>query len=236
MVVGMRLSNNESIIKPRSHCDKCKKVLSWYELIPVISYIIMGGKCSKCNNKVSIFYPLVELLSGTLFGLSYFAFGLSYNLLISLVISSMVVIIFVSDFKYLIILDQPLIISIVLIIIIKYFSIGIVPTCKYVVSGLVLFLFMFTIKLLGDYFYKRESLGGGDIKLSLLIGLTLGIRLGFVAIVLASLLALPYALVITRKDKYREVPYGPFLILATFIVYLFMNQINLFLYLYFNIL
>ena len=71
MVVGDRLSNNESIVVPRSHCSKCNHILSWYELIPIVSYIIQRGKCKNCHTKLSISYMLIEILSGILFALSY---------------------------------------------------------------------------------------------------------------------------------------------------------------------
>ena len=109
-VVGLRRPLNESIIKPRSHCPKCNHVLSWYELIPLVSYFIQKGKCRNCHKKIAKEYPLIELLTGLLFVLSYFIFGFSYNTLLMLIISSLLVIIFVSDFKYYVILDGPLLI------------------------------------------------------------------------------------------------------------------------------
>ena len=118
-VVGLRIPNGESIIKPGSHCPKCNHKLSWYENIPVLSYIFLGGKCKNCKQKISIIYPIIEILTSFLFYISYKIFGLSEEFFISLVISSLVVIIFVSDSKYMIISDSPLIVSTILILIIK---------------------------------------------------------------------------------------------------------------------
>ena len=70
-VVGYRLPNNISLIKPSSHCPNCNKKLGFFELIPIISYIIQFGKCKKCKQRISIFYPIIELSSGLLFALSY---------------------------------------------------------------------------------------------------------------------------------------------------------------------
>ena len=114
-VVGLRIPNGESIIKPGSHCPKCNHKLSWYENIPVLSYIFLGGKCKNCKQKISIIYPIIEILTSFLFYISYKIFGLSEEFFISLVISSLVVIIFVSDSKYMIISDSPLIVSTILI-------------------------------------------------------------------------------------------------------------------------
>lgn len=80
-VVGYRLPNNMSIIYPRSHCPNCNHELKFYELIPVISYIFLLGKCKVCKKRISIFYPFFEIITGILFLLSYFVFGLSINFL-----------------------------------------------------------------------------------------------------------------------------------------------------------
>lgn len=232
-VIGLRLPNNESIIKPRSHCDTCKHTLKWYELIPIVSYIFSGGRCRTCNAKISRIYPIIEILSGGLFVISYMAFGLSYNTLIMFVLSSLLVIIFVSDFKYYIILDSPLVIAIILILIIKCFAFGLEKTVIYLLSGIGMFITMYVIKLLGDKLFKKESLGGGDIKLSFVIGLTLGYRLSIFSLIIASFLALPYAFfLIASKKEAKEMPFGPFLISSLYLMFIFsdyfLNLINLF--------
>ena len=82
-VVGLRLGAGESLIKPRSHCTKCNHVLRFYELIPVISYVVLRGKCKKCKQKISIMYPLIELFTAVLFALSYYVYGFSFELILS---------------------------------------------------------------------------------------------------------------------------------------------------------
>lgn len=225
-VVGLRVPLNESIISPRSHCDNCKKTLKWYELIPLISWIIEGGRCSKCHSKISVFYPIVELLTGFLFALSYRLYGISYEFFAMLVISSLLIVILVSDFKYLVILDIPLIISSILILILKWYYFGLKTLIFSLISGLVLFLFMFIIKFIGDKIFKRESLGGGDIKLAIFFGFTLGIRLSFMSLVLGSFLAFPYALYYVIKSKEKEIPFGPFLMIGMLIIFLLQSLIS----------
>ena len=99
-----------------------------------------------------------------------------------------------------------------------------------ILSGLLLFLLMLLIGIIGKKIFKREALGGGDIKLAILIGIILGFRLGLVSIILSSLIALPYALASLMLNKNKEVPFGPFLIGSMAIVFLFsdkfMNLIN----------
>ena len=140
-------------------------------------------------------------------------------------ISSVLVITCITDFNYLIILDEPLVIGSILIIIITLITSGLVDTLIAILSGLLLFFFMLLVKILGDKAFKRESLGGGDIKLSFFIGLSLGYKLAFVNLVLASFLTLPIAFYYLVKYKDREVPFGPFLIISNFIIFVLASPI-----------
>ena len=94
-VVGYRIPNNESIVFPGSHCTKCGHELKFYELIPIFSYIFLKGKCHKCHDKISLFYPFFEFLTGLLFALSYVSYGFSLELIIVLTFISMMIIIFI---------------------------------------------------------------------------------------------------------------------------------------------
>lgn len=229
-VVGMRLPNNESIIFPGSHCENCNHKLSWYENIPLFSYILLKGKCKSCHAKISVWYPAIELFTGMLFLISYYVFGLTMEFFISIIISSLVSIIFVSDINYYIILDSPLVIGSFLIIIIKLISFGLKEALISIGSGLLVFGVMYLIMLLGNFIFKKESLGGGDIKLSFVAGLVLGPKLGIMYIVFGAFLAFPYAMYITIRNKENMLPFGPFLISSLLIIYLdynfFLNFIN----------
>lgn len=229
-VVGMRLPNNKSIIFPGSHCEKCNHKLSWYENIPLASYILLGGKCKNCHTKISIWYPAIELFTGMLFLISYYTFGLTPEFAIAIIISSLVSIIFVSDINYYIILDSPLIIGSILIIIIKLLTTTLTGTLLSIGSGVLIFAIMYSIMLLGNLIFKKESLGGGDIKLSFVAGLVLGPKLGILYIIFGAFLAFPYAIYITIRNKENMLPFGPFLISSLLIIYLdynfFLNFIN----------
>ncbi len=229
LVVGSRMPKNESIITPRSHCEECGHVLKWYELIPVVSFVFLRGRCLKCGKKLSYLYPISELATGLLFGIAYLVYGMSYELIAAMIISSVLLIIFVSDFKYYIILDEPIIVGSLLILGFKWYYFGTKAMLFALLSGAILFGFMFLIKIIGDKVLKKESLGGGDIKLSFFIGVTLGLQLSFVALIVGSLLAFPYAFYIIFKKKTREIPYGPFLIAGTLIVFYLQNFIVTFL-------
>lgn len=224
-VIGHRLSKNESAIKPRSHCEFCGHILAWYELIPIISFLIQGGKCRKCRTKLSWWYPLIEIITGLFFVGCYLYYGFTYDLLLALIISSVLIITCISDFNYLVILDEVLVVSSLAALVVIFLKEGFNGLIISLLSGLLMFFFMLMVKIVGDKAFKRESLGGGDIKLSLFIGLVLGYKLSFINLVLASFLALPVAFYYLVKLKDREVPFGPFLIISTFIIYIFSTQI-----------
>lgn len=229
-VVALRLCKNESIIFPGSHCVNCNHKLSWYELIPVFSYIFLHGKCKKCRIKLSIQYPLVELITGVLFALSYYIFGFSYNTLISIALCSIVIITFVTDIKYMIILDEVLVFGVLIISLIYFFEGGIINVINHLLSGLIMFIILLIVKILGDKGFKQESLGWGDIKLTFLAGMVLGIKLGILYIFLGSFLAFPYAVFVTLRKKEGILPFGPFLVSGLLIIFwnssFFINLIN----------
>lgn len=225
-VVGTRLPEGKSIVKPRSHCEKCGHILKWYENIPILSYIFLGGLCKKCKNSIGFVYFLTELLSGCLFALCYKVFGISYEFFTAVILSSLVIIIFVSDSKYMIINDSPLIISAIIIFIIKWLNTGIVSALLSILSGLIIFGVAYLLMLFGSLAFKQEALGGGDIKLSFVAGMVLGVKLGILYIVLASFLAFPYAVYVTLKNKDNMLPFGPFLVSSLLIIYLNTNIIN----------
>lgn len=230
LVLGTRLPKGEDVVKSRSRCDNCKKILKWYNLIPLVSFIVQKGKCSSCGQKISSEHFFAEIFTGLLFLLTSIYFSFGYNYLVGLIIVSLMVIIFISDFKYMIILDSPLVVSVVLIIILKLIYFGFKTTIYSIISGLILFLIMLLIENLGSLILKKDSLGGGDIKFAFLMGLTLDVKLGIVALVLSTFLALPYAVASVKIMKSHEFPYGPFLAGALFIVFFhldkFTNLIN----------
>jgi len=226
-VVATRLPKNESLIAPRSHCEFCQKQLKWYELIPVLSYLLQLGKCRKCHQKLSLTYPFVEVGTGLLFVLSYLKFGFHISFFISIILSSLVIIIFVSDMKYMIILDSPLLISAILIFTLTWLSKGFLPSLISLMEGFGMFLTFLLIGKLGAFLFKREALGGGDIKLSFLIGMVLGYKMGLLSFIFATFLALPYAILCLFLKEGHEVPFGPFLVSSLWIIFFFQEKFTL---------
>ena len=221
-VLATRWPLKRSIVKPRSHCDNCGSVLKVYELIPILSYLLLRGKCRKCKTKIDPTSTIVELFLGTSFCLAYLYYGFSLEFYLLLIILSLMAIIFVSDFKFMVILDSPLIAAIILVIALKIYYVGFNETIIYICYGIITFAIMALFKFFGDKVFKKESLGGGDIKLSFLFGLILGWQLGLLSIALGSFIAFPIALYVTiKKDKSREIPFGPYLLLGLLISFFF---------------
>lgn len=217
-VVATRLSSDESIIRPGSHCPRCNHFLKWYENIPIFSYIFLRGRCSSCHSRIPISYLVVEVVTGMLFAVCYHSFGISVELLVTLVFVSSLVIVIVSDIEYMIILDEVLMIATLLIVVIYIFGMGLEQTAYHIYSGVLAFVSMYAIKILGDKAFKKESLGGGDIKLMFLFGLVLGYPMSICTIFLATFIAFPVALFILFSDKENIIPFGPFLSMAAILL------------------
>ena len=223
-VVGYRLPKEESIVFPSSHCPKCNKKLKFYENIPIISYIFLGGKCSGCKKKISIIYPLFELFTGILFVISYKIFGFSFEFISSLIISSVMICITISDIREYIIPDEVLIIGSILVIITNIIktivlNTSILTTIIYpVLHGLASFAFLYLLKIIGDFIFKQESLGGGDIKLLFFIGLCIGFDMSIVSIFLAAFIALPLSIFNLLKKDSNILPFGPYLAISCLII------------------
>ena len=219
-VVATRLSLEESIIKPGSHCPKCNHFLKWYENIPIISYLILGGKCSSCNSRIPLSYLVVEIITGSLFAVCYHSFGLTLELLIGLIFISSLIIVIISDIEYMIILDEVLIVSTLLIAISYIVFLGLEEAAYHIYSGVGAFLVMYSIKILGDKAFKKESLGGGDIKLMFLFGMVLGLPMSICTIFLATFIAFPIALIILFSNRENVIPFGPFLSMAAILIFI----------------
>lgn len=221
-----RLLKGESIIKPGSHCTNCNHHLKWYENIPLVSYIIQGGKCRKCNHPIGLDSIATELLTALLFILVYLVFGFSYKTLLGFVLVLLLISVFLSDFKDMIILDSTIIVGIILIYLTIFLDLGVWKGIyKSFLYGVFAFVFMFVIKIIGDAIFKRDSLGGGDIKLAFLMGSVLPYNLFLISLVIGSMSALPYALYISLTRKTNEVAFGPFLTIGLLATYLLQNPI-----------
>ena len=218
-VIGLRLPKKEKFLTGRSHCDHCNHTLSLLDMIPILSYLFLGRKCRYCKKRISSLSTYMEFFTGVLFGLAYYSFGFSYELFTAIGIISMLSILSVSDMTYYIIPDEILIFFSGYFLIINTLNNGVMSSLFHLFSGLVLFGFMYGIMVLGNTLFKKESLGGGDIKLMFVIGLVLHPFLGVVSIFFASFIALPISIIVLLKKKSHLVPFGPFLLTSFLFIY-----------------
>ena len=219
-VLGLRIVKKESIIKPKSHCEKCGHVLAWYELIPIFSFIFLKGKCKNCKTKLSFLYPFSEFFCGLLFAISFYSFGFTPNLIISITLSSLLIIVTVCDVTYMIIPDRFIIISGIIILLTKLIFFEINVFLMSLLYGVLSFIIMYLIMKTGDYIFKKETLGGADVKLMFIVGICLEPFLALIVIIIASMIALPISLVLLVKEREHAIPFGPFIMIGTMIVFL----------------
>ncbi len=228
--------NNLSIFTGRSICPNCKHILSATDLVPVISWLMLKGKCRYCKTSISIQYPVVELLSAVLFGISYIFWPYGFDLLGStqLVVWLVMVVGFISlsiyDLKWLILPNRAVLI-LTLLAVSDILIITVLSSHHYrdamlaVLSGIIIFGFFWCLFIISS----GEWIGGGDVKIGFLLGLLAGTPFkSFLIIFLASLmgtLLFAPSLVMKKRKINSHIPFGPFLILATFIVFLFGNRI-----------
>lgn len=220
-VYRLNETNLKSFLIGRSYCPQCKKKLRWYDNIPLISFVLLKGRCRFCHKQISIHYPLVEFVCGLVSVVVYFTFkGNLEVLLLNLVISYVLIALFVSDLRYMTVPDHltyPAIFFLFLFLLIK-------GEWHAILSGLGVALFFYILILITRF----KGMGLGDIKLGLLIGLFLGFPKTIVALYLAFLTGaiLGVILVLTRKKRFKsKIPFGPFLVLATFISLFFGEKI-----------
>ncbi len=210
-----RLPNGESVLIGRSHCDFCKKTLRWYELLPVISWIMQGGKCRRCHKRLSIQYPLIELVTavGFIFLYQLLASSMLSLFAYALIFSSLLVI-FVADFKYQIIPDSMIAAGILGALLVLFFPMNHkLFIMNYIFSAVGASLFFLTL-----WFITRgRGMGFGDVKLAFLLGLLLGFPRIIVAFYIAFLTGALVGVILIlsgKKSLKSNVPFGPFLILG----------------------
>ena len=220
-VVGWRIPKKLSIVKPGSFCPHCKHRLKWYELIPVFSYLIQGGKCRACKEKIAPFYTITELLTGILFAMSYWFLGFSFDFVLAIITASFFAIVLVSDINFLIIPDQFTLIASIMVILLRFAINGVEDALFSLAAGIGAFLLMYLLMLLGNLMLKKESLGGGDIKLMFYIGIAVGPWMSLFSIFLSSFIAFPLSLFLFIKSRDNIIPYGPFLLIACLLIIIF---------------
>jgi len=217
-VVGLRVPLKQSIIRPRSHCTSCGHTLTAMELIPVLSYVLLRGKCRCCKASVSPLYPIFELLTGVLFVASPLILGWSSELFVAWTLISLFMIIAVSDLVYMIIPDKVLLVFSGLLIMERIF-IPLDPWWDSLAGAGAGFLLLLVIAVV-----SKGGMGGGDIKLFAVIGFAIGMKLVLTAFFLSTLFGAIGGLLgmlFGKVKKRKPIPFGPFIVIGTLISYFY---------------
>jgi leader peptidase (prepilin peptidase)/N-methyltransferase len=231
----IRLPNEESIIVPGSHCPYCHSPIMFYDNIPLISYFLLRGKCRNCKNKISIQYPLVEGITAISSFLLFLKYGVSLSYLFYFSFVAALIVITVIDLYHQIIPD---------VISIPGIGVGllsalILPQITFFNSLIGMILgggSLFVVATLYQWLFKREGMGGGDVKLLAMIGAFLGWESVIITIISSSLIgSITGIIMIIFKGKNFKyaIPFGPFLSLGAVITLFYKNEI-LFWYFHFR--
>jgi len=225
-----RLPLNKGVVAGRSFCFQCKKKISWYDNIPIISFVILSGKCRKCKNKISPQYLLVEILSALGFFLIYFIYGVTTTTLFLIILSVGFIIIFFIDLKHFII-PNSLTFPLMILGFLKSFDPNLNSLFPNYINSLIGGLFGYGIIWSIIFFYKqlrkKEGMGLGDAKLLSVIGFWFGwIAIPFVIFVssIVALLSVIPSLIKKSKNMSSQIPFGPFLILGCLGFIIFKNE------------
>ncbi len=217
-----RIPEGMSILHPPSHCPYCGRRIRFYDNIPLVSYIILGGKCRYCKHRIPFRYFLVELLTGVLFFLAYLRFGLTFELIRMLVFITFASCVAFIDAEKMLVPDKVTFPAIFLGVVLALY-----PGGFSLVNGLIGAVFggviMLVFRVGGKLVFKREALGDGDIVIMIMIGIFTGPLGVFVSILFGSLLGSIVGIFLILKNKTDILPFGPFLIAGSFI-YIYLIQ------------
>ena len=229
-VLIYRIPHGISLTNPvRSECPHCKHTIKWYENIPVVSYLILKGKCSNRAEHISIIYPIVEIITAVVTVILYNHYWFDVDLMLTLALFYTLIVLSFIDFKYKAVPDFLLIIVVLLTLIVGDWKNTLIFMGGFVLLELILTFYIQSIKAKitkNKNLENQHALGDGDIPIAGVIGGLLGVKLGVSAIFLAAILAIIPAIYSSVKKQEIETPFIPFLSLGLFIVLI--TKFNLF--------
>lgn len=218
-VVALRTLSGEKLAFPPSHCTSCQHRLSILDLFPVFSYMFLGGKCRYCKAKISPIYPTGELLTAVSYTIVVHTFGFTMEGLIQIVFITVMIWATMTDLKETMVPNRFVVVGLTLVLSLRLID-G-VDITHYLMSSAVSFGALLLILIL-----SRGKMGGADVKLYALIGLSIGLMDSVGSLFYAALIALAFQVPIIIKnkgkiDREKEIPFVPFITLGVLCTYLF---------------
>ncbi|UFT97928.1 A24 family peptidase [Radiobacillus kanasensis] len=221
-VVGLRVPTKTFFQSQRSQCPSCSNPLRWFELIPILSFVIQSGKCRHCATPISKLYPLIEISTGFLFLFTYLHFGFQPTLLEGLLLVSLITIIIVSDLKYMLIPNRILIFFLPLFLVYSMWQPD-TPWLSKILGASAGFVIIAIVILV-----SKGGMGAGDMKLFGVLGFVLGLKNICIAFFFSTIIgAIVSGLLLLFRLIHRKepVPFGPFIAVGALISYFFGNDI-----------
>ena len=228
-----RIPNNTSVIKGRSHCPSCNKLIKWYDNIPLISFLILKAKCRDCSTTIDVKYFIIELISALNFVLIFYLFGFSSTTILFFILSIGFLIIFFIDLKHFIIPNE-ITYPLMMLGFLKSFdpnlNLNLFPNfIDSLIGGFLGYIIIWLVIFIYKKFRNKEGMGLGDAKLVSLIGFWFGwISIPFV-IFFSSAIALIKVipdLIKNKKNLSSEIPFGPYLIVGCLTFLILNSQIK----------
>lgn len=229
-----RIPEGMSIVSPGSHCPKCGHELKPIELIPVVSFLALRGRCKVCRAPISFRYPGIELLTGIVFFWVFLKNGFSYDTLVLWIFSALLIVVAFVDLDHRRI-PNPLIVAGLILgilpiagILLDFYTVYSGDWFSILESMLIPTLLLFAFSLVSGLISGSRGLGMGDVKLYLVIGTFLGWRLSFLSLWIASVLGglLGLAWLLFRKgSRHTEFPFGPFIAVGAFVSSIYGSEI-----------
>lgn len=219
-VVAYRLPRRESIIFPGSHCPHCKKSIAFYDNLPLLSFIILRGKCRYCRKPISIQYPLVEFFAGLVLPLSFVLYGFSLRFYATALFFYLLIPLFIIDLRSQVVPDKITIPGIIAGFAFSFFLKDILWYDSLIgigVGGVIILI----IAVVGKWVFKREAMGMGDVTLFMLVGAFVGWKNVLLTLILSSIAGSIIGLFIVAKKrkKFIAVPFGPFIVVGAVVSY-----------------
>ena len=215
-----RLPRRQQFVKGRSACPDCGRTIKWYHNIPLLSYLFLRGKCAYCGKPISFRYPLVELLNGVGYLYFFWEKGWSIDFGVFVFLTSVLIVIFFIDLDHQIIPDMITLPGIVLGLGVSLAPGGVSPL-QSLIGTLVGGAALYFVALLGDWLFKKESMGGGDIKMAAMLGAFLGWQKVLFIFLASAVIGLVVSIAImffsAKLRQTRVVPFGPFIALAALV-------------------
>ena len=227
-----RLPLDKGVISGRSYCPKCKNQITWKDNIPILSYLLLSGKCRKCKKDISSQYLLVEFTSILFFTIIYFIYGLTLTTILLMILSLSFIIIFFIDLKHFIIPNE-ITFSMMALGFIKSFDPNLNSMFPNYINSLIGGLLGYGIIWSIIYFYKqvrkKEGMGLGDAKLFAVVGFWFGwLAIPFIIFFssIIALLSVVPSLLKNSRTMSSQIPFGPYIIIGTLIYLFFENSIK----------